>query len=111
MLLKKTKLNVDNVKYVATMLQFLHNEKTFTVLQILCESNGLYVSELTIRSRLVQTEVSAILSKLKRYGLVSCTIWGKQRKYIINPKRFEHIAVTIKTYVTNNLQSLYLKDY
>ncbi len=101
MLLKKTKLNVDNVKYVATMLQFLHNEKTFTVLQVLCESKGLYVSELTIRSRLVQTEVSAILSKLRRYGIVSCTTWGKQRKYVINPKRFEHIAITIKNYLNN----------
>ena len=103
MLLKKTKLNIENVKYVATMLQFLHNEKTFTVLQILCESKGLYVSDLTIKSRLVQTKVSAILSKLRKYGLVSCTTWGKHRKYVINPKRFEHIAVTIKNYVTNNL--------
>ena len=103
MLLNKTKLNIDNISKVAAMLNFIDNEKTFTVLQVLCESKGLYVSELTIRSRLVQTEVSAILGKLKSYGLVSCTTEGKQRKYIINSDKFEHLAITIKNYLNNNL--------
>lgn len=48
MLLNKNKiqLNVENINKITRMLNFLDNEKTFEVLQILCDSDGLYVSEI-----------------------------------------------------------------
>ena len=100
-IVKVTKL--EKINKVAVMLNFLNNDKTFSVLQVLCESDGLYVSDITIKSRLVQTEVSAILSKLKKYNLVSCTRYGKHKKYIINADKFEHLCITIKNYLNNNL--------
>ena len=99
MLLKMTKEHIANIKYVADMLRLMGNKKTFLILQIICDSKGIYVTELSIKANLFQTEVSSILSKLRRYGIVKCTHESKLRKYEINHRRFEHIAVTIKNYV------------
>lgn len=111
MLLKKTKLNPENVQKVANMLRILENEKTFIILQLLADSNGMYVTDLVIKSKLVQPEISGILSKLRKYYIVSCTVEGKHRKYIINVKRFKHISMTIKNYVNNNFEPIKLKLY
>jgi predicted transcriptional regulator len=102
MLLKTIKRDVDKIKHVATMLQLLHNEKTFVILQLLCDHKVMCVTDLVIKSNLVQTEISGILSKLKKYDIVKCTTDGKKRNYKINAARFEHITNTIKNYLNNN---------
>lgn len=96
-------MNREEIKYLKELYKFMSNKGTVRVVDFLKENPHATVTEIYIKLRTTQPEVSRILRGLRNHSFVQVTKDGKLRHYRINALAMFNFT-NVTTVVCNSIR-------